>query len=518
MRKSLFILLIFLYCSDNTFAQYKNVMISNLNTPEEVGISIDPKNPDHIVAASNIDNYYYSTDGGYTWSWGQINSSFGVWGDPVVVVDTNSAFYYFHLSNAGAIGGSWVDRMVCQKVNFIGGSWSDGTTTGKNGTKVQDKPGVAMDRKNNNIYITWTQFDTYGSTALTDSSIILFSRSIDGGNTWSNPTRINNLAGDCRDNDSTVEGAIPAVGPNGEVYVSWAGPLGIVFNRSFDLGKTWMSSNTFVTSIPGGWDYNIPGIYRCNGLPYTNCDVSNGPHRGTIYISWSDQRNGIDNTDVWIVKSTDSGNTWSAPVKVNDDATRSQQFMSSMTIDQANGDIYVLFYDRRNYTDDNTDVYLARSSDGGNTFKNFRISTSPFYPTTGAFFGDYTAITAHNGFVRPMWTRLDTAHLSVWTAIIDSSLSADNMQLNNNSSFSAYPNPFSPTAYMSYELDDKEQVSLFVADIFGRTVAIIRNNEILPRGKYVDRFDANQFGLPPGIYCFYLHAGDHTQVQKMVLK
>nr|MBK9651771.1 glycosyl hydrolase [Bacteroidota bacterium] len=124
--------------------------------------------------------------------------------------------------------------------------------------------------------------------------------------TWSTPVRINKVAGDCIDSDNTVEGAVPAVGPNGEIYVAWAGPNGLVFNRSFDEGNTWLSSETPIDPMPG-WDYAIPGIYRANGLPVTACDVSGGAYTGTVYVNWSDQRNGASNTDVWLAKSTDSG-------------------------------------------------------------------------------------------------------------------------------------------------------------------------------------------------------------------
>ncbi|HMT13079.1 MAG TPA: glycosyl hydrolase, partial [Ignavibacteria bacterium] len=59
------------------------------------------------------------------------------------------------------------------------------------------------------------------------------------------------------------------------------------------------------------------------------------------------------------------------------------------------------------------------STDGGRTFQNERISDSPFFPLQETFMGDYTNIAATNGIVRPIWTRLDSNKLSIWTAIID---------------------------------------------------------------------------------------------------
>ena len=81
--------------------------------------------------------------------------------------------------------------------------------------------------------------------------------------------------------------------------------------------------------------------------------------------------------------------------------------------------MYLVFYDRRNYNDLNTDVYLAYSSDGGQTFTNVCISESPFIPGKSVFFGDYNDISVYNNKVRPIWTRNEGRTLSVWTALID---------------------------------------------------------------------------------------------------
>jgi hypothetical protein len=212
---------------------------------------------------------------------------------------------------------------------------------------------------------------------------------------------------------------MPCVGLNGEVYVVWASPGGIILDRSTDGGFSWLDEDIKVSEIPGGFRYYVPGVYRTFGFPSMACDMSNSPYRGTLFISWADQRSGTDNTDVWISSSTDEGLTWAEPLKVNDDTGESHQFFSWLTIDPSTGYLYIVFYDRRNYTDDQTDVYIAISKDGGSTFVNERISESPFIPSTGTFMGDYTNVSTLNGVVRPAWTRLDTNKLSVWTAIVE---------------------------------------------------------------------------------------------------
>src|ERR1035437_6854923 len=420
MKKTI-ISIITLLIATNSFAQFQNVMISNTNAPEEVSICINPKNTNQLVAGANIDNVFFSNDGGLSWNVNLLSDTAnGVWGDPIVFTDTTGAFYFSHLSNPPT-NGNWVDRIVFTKSTDNGSTWwNTGTYTGLNGTKIQDKEGITVNQHTNEIYVTWTQFDSYGTTNTADSSVILFSKSADGGLTWSTPKRICVQAGDCIDSDNTVEGAVPTVGPNGEIYVAWAGPNGIVFTKSLDDGNTWLPHETFVTSMPGGWDYNIAGLQRCNGLPATSCDISGGPNNGTIYINWTDQRNGTTDTDVWLIKSTDGGQTWSSPIRVNTDAPGKQQFLSWMSIDQTNGYVYCIFYDRRNYssTSQQTDVYLARSIDGGNTFTNYKINQTGFVPSPSVFFGDYIGISATNNVVRPIWMAYSSGTLSAWTAIV----------------------------------------------------------------------------------------------------
>jgi hypothetical protein len=149
--------------------------------------------------------------------------------------------------------------------------------------------------------------------------------------------------------------------------------------------------------------------------------MSDGPNRGTLYLNWSDQRNGNDNTDVWIMKSTDGGETWSNAIKVNQDGTRSHQFMTAIAIDQTNGDLHLVFYDRHKYkaNSNQTDVVWCMSKDGGNTFQQQTISEKSFVPDEKVFFGDYLGIAAVNGQIRPIWPRMDKGKITLWTALID---------------------------------------------------------------------------------------------------
>ncbi|MEI7727792.1 MAG: T9SS type A sorting domain-containing protein [Bacteroidota bacterium] len=345
---------------------------------------------------------------------------------------------------------------------------------------------------------------------------------MDGGITWTNAKRINRVAGDCLDQDNIVEGAVPAVGPGGEIYVSWAGPLGLVFTKSTDSGITWPNDNTFIDSIPGGWDFTIPGISRSNGFPVTCCDLSNGLYRGTIYINWSDQRNGANDTDIWVAKSTDGGLTWSVPIRVNDDPPGRHQFFTWMTIDQSTGFLYCVFYDRRNHTDNKTDVYMAVSRDGGETFHNFMVSETPFTPNVSLFFGDYTNIAACNNVVRPVWTtRSQGVNLCIMTAIVDSIYYGTGPEKEKILPFSLdqnFPNPVLDITCFSYEVHAPANVSLKVYDIYGKEVAVILSNIPVAPGKHVEQFDRRQYGLTPGLYFFSLTSNDLALSRKMIVE
>ena len=510
--------LILICFTATSIAQYTNVQISSTGASvSEPSICINPQNPDQLVAGSNLNKYYISEDGGYTWSMNSLSSpQYGVWGDPVIIVDTAGDFYFFHLSNPAV--GNWIDRIVCQKYNWEQSTWSDGTYMGLNGTKAQDKEWAVVDSATNTIHVTWTQFDEYGTSNPNKFSNIHYSKSTDAGETWSEAVQINEVSGNCVDSDETTEGAVPTMGPDGEIYVAWSGPEGIVFDKSIDGGNTWLDEDIFINSQPGGWDYNISGIYRANGLPITCCDISNSPNRGTIYVNWTDQRNGEDDSDVWLAKSTDGGNTWSDAIRVNDDHIGNQQFFSWMTIDQKTGELLFVFYDRRHYDDTQTDVYMARSSDGGETFENIRISDSPFLPNSNVFFGDYTNITAYNGIVRPIWARADGMNMSIWTAIVDPTTGFNEplivapISLEQN-----YPNPFTESTYLAYKVRRTSAVTLKVRDIYGRTIATLINNEFMSPGKYTERFESEKYDLPSGVYYYTLHVGNFSEKQKMIL-
>ena len=404
-------------------SEYPNVRVSTPQNPRpnEVAIAVNPVNPLNLVVGSNLDYAYYSLDGGWSWTEQRLpKAELGVSGDPSLAFDAAGRLFYAHLSNPPS--GYKIDRIVVQASESQGVSFEPGVGIGHNPPKHQDKSWITADLTDSphrdNLYVAWTEFDKYGSPLPSDRSRILLSRSVDSGSTWSDPVVVSDKTGDCRDGDTTVEGAVPAVGPNGEVYTSWSGPFGILFDKSTDGGRSF-GEDVVVSDQPGGWAFEVSGLQRVNGMPVTLADTSPSPYRGTVYVVWSDQRIGPNDTDVFISRSTDGGATWSPRRRVNDDAPGRHQFFHWATVDPVTGHVWVAFYDRRDTEGDATDVFVALSTDGGDSFRNVKVSESSFVPDARLFLGDYIGIAAWDGRAYPVWTRIDANASSVWMALVE---------------------------------------------------------------------------------------------------
>jgi len=411
--------------SPATFAQQViRVTDADAINPAEVSVAINPKNPDNIVGASfqigrplrpRAGSYtYVSTDGGKTWKTIPVEDPKGLsQGDDAVSFASDGTAYHVHLSFVGirVAKPPRAESGILVEASRDGGlTWNESVPAINHINSVtpfEDKPGIVVDNATDsphkgNVYLAWTRFDTYGSSDPECHTQIYFSRSTDGGKTFSMPFRISDTGGDCRDSDNTVEGAIPAVGPKGEVYLVWAGPLGLVFKKSLDGGLTFGKDKVF-GPMPGGWDFSVEGLDRANGMPVTGVDLSAGPNKGTLYVNWIDARNG--DPDVFIASSRDGGETWSAPVRVNDDPLKNGkvQFFTWMSVDPIDGSVNIVFYDRRDTESAQTNLMLARSVDGGHSFVNYKIDVPPFTCAPRVFFGDYSGISAYNGHVVPIF-------------------------------------------------------------------------------------------------------------------
>jgi hypothetical protein len=532
MKKFTFLLLIFSCFIYPLYAQYVNVKISSVVYGEE-WISINPKNTNQMVVGvigdygtqNSIMGYYYSSNSGLNWNGGPILSTLGEPGsDPVMLVDTAGNFYYICCDNWGVPGPN-LNAFFCFKSTNGGQNWDNGTLLAQLFPQMDDMPMGCVDFSNsiygNNIYVTWTLYDTMGSHNPVDSSYVYFTSSTNAGVTFTTPKRVSRIAGHGYYDNTCPEGPVPGTGTNGEVYVCFPHSEQVFFNRSTDAGNTWLANDILVSTQPGGW-------YGTHS-PVVTCDLSNSAYRGNVYICFSDLRNGVNDRDIWFVKSTNRGDNWSNPLRVNNDGPGNLQELPWICVDRVTGYIWIIFYDTRGHNQYYADVYVARSTDGGNTFQNSKVSNSSS-PTTG-WYGDYIGISAYNNMVRPVWTKnLYPSLNELWTAIIDtfiigikpiSSEIPDKFTLSQN-----YPNPFNPTTKIKFSIPATplsvengeglgvRNVQLIIYDILGRQVATLVNEKLSP-GTYEVEFDGSNYAS--GVYFYKLTTESFSNTKRMVL-
>ncbi len=511
-------------------AQIQNIQIStDLYTGNEPSIIYSAINANTYMVAANNGKCFVSHDTCRTWATmvtlyenPGTSNPIGADIDPCVISDTAGNFYYFSTSyylEEIYFLMNGIDRILCQKSTDNAQSFDTITHLGYNGRELQEKPWAAVDPQTNAIYATWTRWMANGDTLMeNDSTVVMFTKSTDGAMTWSNPIRINSVAGGVLDYNIMVNMPMVTVGPNSEVYLVYIAYNKIMFNKSVDGGNTWLDNAIEVTDIPGTWFYNVPGIYFPLAVPNIVCSAN-----GMLYVNWTDQRNGVDDTDVWLKKSADGGMTWSAPIRVNNDLPGKHQFASSIAIDNTDDNMYVLFYDRRNYNDRRTDAYIAKSTNGGATFINYKINTDLVTEDVSyASLGHYTSITARNGIIRPAWVRYPNpstgfANPIILTALIEKGdllLSAPETPT-AVSLKQSYPNPATNEVYIPFFLHTEAEVTITLYNNLGQQVAVLANKE-MEEGQYSLPFNLNQYSIAPGVYYCKIAVNSASFTQKII--
>ncbi|MFN2631877.1 MAG: putative Ig domain-containing protein, partial [Thermoanaerobaculia bacterium] len=195
--------------------------------------------------------------------------------------------------------------------------------------------------KAGNVYAVWSRFTGSQSTK------IMFSRSLDCGKTWSNPTKLS-------ESSSINQGTNIAIDPaNGSIYVAWrqfattSNPDSILVARSDDFGASFPSKNTTQVATITPFDQPTSGTrFRTNALPSIAVSVDAG---GTsrVHVVWAQRL--ASSQDARIVLSTllASGKSWSNPAVIDPfggPAASGHQFMPQITF--AAGRLMVLYYDQ----------------------------------------------------------------------------------------------------------------------------------------------------------------------------
>jgi hypothetical protein len=414
-----------------TFSVGRNVNVSNECGPQsETYITINPARPKMLAAGSNEIfrlpmRGYFSSDGGSTWGGVDLplpppkGNGIDFGSDPSLAFDTRgNVFYSYIVVFFGNGNGVNATAMAVARSNDAGGTYPQFTLFSEEGGSghFNDKPMIAVDTNlaspfRDSVYVAWDAA-TGGSTG----GGIRFARSTDHGATFT-VTRVDDPRGQGR-----AIGAVPFVGPNGEVYVAWNDFAAntIAFNRSLDGGITW-GRPVVVSPKRLAFDIAIPAELNRGALVYPACDAdrSTGARRGRLYCSWMDLTS-AGTTDILSSFSDDQGNTWSAPQPVTDRLSGVDRFNHWLAVDPVTGEVNVSFYDTRNDTTGlrfMTDTYFSQSRTGGVSFlPNVRVTDvssnehdcSGVSPCAGIDRGnqqgDYEGLASFGGVSHAIWT------------------------------------------------------------------------------------------------------------------
>jgi hypothetical protein len=395
-----------------------DVPVTEINsTQSENSIFVDP-NDNLVVLNSNnstqnpVGNLYgandlYSFDAAETWE-GEVQGAGGSnSGDPTTAIGLNGRWYVNYIDNPGGMGVSYSDNQ--------GQSWTT-KTVAPNPGELADKNHMWIDNNSDspyegNVYVAWTNFGG------PDDAEIAISVSTNDGVTWSTGVAISYDV----NAGSHNQGVNIQTGPNGEVYVIWGiydgwptDESAIGMAKSLDGGATWEPAVRIIDNIRGIRTSETSKDQRVNSFPVCAVDISNGADEGSIYVTWTNIGypgiNTGNDMDIYVIKSTDSGDNWSVPMKINQDEAGlgHQHYFPWITVDPENGVVSAIFYDDRNVGGSDCEVFCANSEDGGQTWEDFKVSDVSFTPApisglAGGYMGDYLGIIARGGWVYPVW-------------------------------------------------------------------------------------------------------------------
>jgi hypothetical protein len=401
-------------------------------TQSEVVICRNPLNQSIFFGSANTEwppggftmfneGVYVSTNGGVNWyGWDTVHSPdiMGHGGDPGPTIDKNGTWILSHLGypDAGMYANYSTDMGVTWSATYtIAGGQQD-----KNFSGTDDAPGSPYYGRS---YTAWSLFSG-------GIPSIAISYTTNGGVSWSSYSQVNNSP-----SGHFSQGVDIRCGPNGEVYLTWAAPVLIDsytedfdgFAKSTNGGISWsVTENAFDANGIRGTLHNKADI-RVNSFPRIDVDRSGGPRKGWIYIVGCDKDltpSGSD-PDIILHRSINGGATWSAGIRVNQDALNNgaTQYFPAIRVDEYGG-INIVYYDDRNVGGNQVQVYMSRSVDGGNTWSDVQVSDHSFTPEqiqglSNGYQGDYIGITSGNNKVWPIWMDNSSGVYQAWMTSVD---------------------------------------------------------------------------------------------------
>jgi hypothetical protein len=370
----------------------QNILNDAANEPS---ITIDPINPtrmsigwrqfDSVTNNFRKGGFAYTTNGGTSWTFpGSLSTVFR--SDPVLFSTDTGTFFYLSLT----AGNTFPDD-IWRSLNG-GQSWTRiAPATGG------DKQWFTIDNTNSSGRGFQYQFWTSGASGF---GMRQFTRSMDGGATWMEPINIPNTpAFGTLDVDSNGNLFIGGFNPNG-------GNFWCIRSSDAKISKVIPSFDQ-ITQVELGGVLDINRLINPVGLvgqTFLAVDRSGGSTNNNIYLMASVRPDdGLHASDVMFAKSTDGGQTFSAPRRINEDPANPQKWHWFGTMGVApNGRIDVVWLDTRNAAN-NTDsqLFYSYSPDGGNSWSPNIAVSAPFNPFLGYpnqnKIGDYITMVSDNG-------------------------------------------------------------------------------------------------------------------------
>lgn len=376
----------------NVDGEGRNISGDAANEPS---LAVDPLRParlvigwrqfDSVLSSFRQAGFAFSRDQGRRWSEKGCLDPGERGSDPVLETDADGNVFYQSLRVA--------DPPARRFTSLVFRS-ADGGRTWQAPAYAYggDKPWMAIDRTEgpgrNHIYVAWSPHHS-------DPPYHFFTRSTDGGVTFEPPITM----------DAYPMLLTDAVGPDGTLYVAGVNyPAGdsVYVCRSTDARNSFVTPTFDTTSVYIGgrfvWgdsSFTHPNLTDLNGQFWIAVDHSTGPTAGNVYLLASVDPPGTDPLDVMFVRSTDGGQTWSWPIRINDDpfGPGGQQWFGMLSV-APDGRIDAVWNDTRNlgvvYM---SALYYACSTDGGLTWSaNTQISplwsSWTGFPSQGKI-GDY---------------------------------------------------------------------------------------------------------------------------------
>jgi hypothetical protein len=390
------------------------VAVNPTNTDNVIGVMQEDRWSDGgahgLVAAVSLDGAATYTNDWATFSGCSGGSNYPRATDPWVSFDAGGRAYQIGL---GLVDGESPGSDIETSYSTDGGlNWSSPVQliNETNGLEFNDKQSITGDRNQAGVaYATWIKgqlpgADHIGGGGLAHSfaygGVPMFSKTTDGGVTWSTPTSITNSVIYAQGNQIVVlpNGNLvdvaavlfrgSGVQPTSQAYF-WTA------FTSKNGGKTWSGPIRVAPLGTRSLDAEGSDIRAGDYIP----DVAVDPVSGAIYMVFADGISSGKN-HVKLTKSTDGGKSWSIPVDVTQTPSSAHSFNGTVEV-TADGTVAVMYYDLRN-NDENpglpTDVWLTHSSDGGQTWSEqhvygpFDMTDAPY--ARGYFLGDYQGLTA----------------------------------------------------------------------------------------------------------------------------